>query len=159
VRVCACVSVFVVCECVQVCVHVCADYMNRNMCTYATVCTNWLSCSARNMFSFESVTTHAASITPSAHEHLLSCGPLRLRHTQVDNPKFTDPHTKVNALLQTHFSRANITGGGLGRSALRLLLPAISGWSVLGAHQRVQTSAQLVLQIECSAPSTRTAQC
>lgn len=29
---------------------------------------------------------------------------------QVDSPKFTDPHTKVNALLQSHFSRTNITG-------------------------------------------------
>ena len=31
----------------------------------------------------------------------------------VDAPKWTDPHTKVNALLQSHFSRANIPSGDL----------------------------------------------
>ncbi|CAK0763687.1 DExH-box ATP-dependent RNA helicase DExH12 [Coccomyxa viridis] len=31
----------------------------------------------------------------------------------VDAPKWTDPHTKVNALLQAHFSRANIPSGDL----------------------------------------------
>ena len=28
----------------------------------------------------------------------------------VDNAKWTDPHTKANALLQAHFSRSNLTG-------------------------------------------------
>ena len=31
----------------------------------------------------------------------------------VDAPKWTDPHTKVNALLQSHFSRASIPSGDL----------------------------------------------
>ena len=31
----------------------------------------------------------------------------------VDAPKWTDPHTKVNALLQSHFSRAAIPSGDL----------------------------------------------
>ena len=31
----------------------------------------------------------------------------------VDAPKWTDPHTKVNALLQAHFSRASIPSGDL----------------------------------------------
>ena len=31
----------------------------------------------------------------------------------VDSPKWTDPHTKVNALLQSHFSRTTIPSGDL----------------------------------------------
>ena len=31
----------------------------------------------------------------------------------IDAPKWTDPHTKVNALLQSHFSRASIPSGDL----------------------------------------------
>jgi len=35
-----------------------------------------------------------------------------LMHSPVtlDKPKYTDPHTKANALLQAHFSRANLSG-------------------------------------------------
>ncbi|WIA19957.1 hypothetical protein OEZ85_005838 [Tetradesmus obliquus] len=57
----------------------------------------------------------------------------------VDRPKFADPHTKVNALLQAHFSRERL-GGDMGndartavREASRLLqavvdVVASSGW-------------------------------
>lgn len=31
----------------------------------------------------------------------------------VEAPKWTDPHTKVNALLQAHFSRSSIPSGDL----------------------------------------------
>lgn len=57
----------------------------------------------------------------------------------VDHPKFSDPHTKVNALLQAHFSRERLTGdlGNDTRTAVResaRLLQAVvdvvasSGW-------------------------------
>eukprot|EP00983_Pelagomonas_calceolata_P114795 1160128-Pelagomonas_calceolata.AAC.15 len=59
--------------------------------------------------------------------------------SQVDSAKFTDPHTKVNALLQAHFSRTNITGDlsqdqrAVVPEAVRLLqavvdVVASSGW-------------------------------
>jgi len=31
----------------------------------------------------------------------------------IDAPKWTDPHTKVNALLQSHLSRATVPSGDL----------------------------------------------
>jgi pre-mRNA-splicing helicase BRR2 len=39
----------------------------------------------------------------------------------VDKPKFSDPHTKVNALLQAHFSRERLSGdlGNDARTAVR----------------------------------------
>lgn len=39
----------------------------------------------------------------------------------VDHPKFSDPHTKVNALLQAHFSRERLSGdlGNDTRTAVR----------------------------------------
>ena len=30
-------------------------------------------------------------------------------HLAVDNAKWTDPHTKANALLQAHFARSNLS--------------------------------------------------
>ena len=61
----------------------------------------------------------------------------------VDSPKWTDPHTKVNALLQSHFSRATIPSGDLAadqrtvlQQTTRLLqvLPCSNGllWCSLG---------------------------
>jgi hypothetical protein len=39
----------------------------------------------------------------------------------VDRPKYADPHTKVNALLQAHFSRERLSGdmGNDARTAVR----------------------------------------
>jgi hypothetical protein len=39
----------------------------------------------------------------------------------VDKPKYSDPHTKVNALLQAHFSRERLSGdlGNDARTAVR----------------------------------------
>lgn len=39
----------------------------------------------------------------------------------VDHPKLSDPHTKVNALLQAHFSRERLSGdlGNDTRTAVR----------------------------------------
>ena len=45
-----------------------------------------------------------------------------LAHAPVAAPegvKYTDPHTKVNALLQAHFSRTHIAGGRREERGLR----------------------------------------
>jgi pre-mRNA-splicing helicase BRR2 len=52
----------------------------------------------------------------------------------VDRPKFADPHTKVNALLQAHFSRERLSGdmGNDARTAVREASRLLQvGWQVV----------------------------
>ena len=54
---------------------------------------------------------------------------------QIDSAKFTDPHTKVNALLQTHFSRVNLTGGCNDR------MPGVFNLSLKNMFKQMHASA------------------
>eukprot|EP00887_Chlorella_sp_A99_P002917 scaffold6.g2917.t1 len=85
---------------------------------------------------------------------LLAHAPLAL-----DKPKYTDPHTKVNALLQTHFSRGHLNPDlradqqRVLRAATRLLQAMVdvissSGWlnPALAAMEMSQMVAQALWQ-------------
>ena len=78
----------------------------------------------------------------------------------IDAPKWTDPHTKVNALLQSHLSRANVPSGDLAadqRTVLQQttrLLQVCLAPQVLLPHQRSAFSVSgnellLRLQVSC----------
>lgn len=76
----------------------------------------------------------------------------------VDKPRFSDPHTKVNALLQAHFSRERL-GGDLGndtrsavREAARLLQVRVCVLFESGcACVRVDSTASVYfLRFECA---------
>ena len=65
----------------------------------------------------------------------------------VDKPRFSDPHVKVNALLQAHFSRAALPGDlSLDQRAcvlesLRLL--QVGGWVCEGKDVQQQAQRQM----------------
>ena len=74
----------------------------------------------------------------------------------VDKPRYTDPHTKANALLQAHFGRRAVTGDLANdqrvvvKEAVRLLQAAVdviasSGWlhPALAAMEMSQMVAQV----------------
>jgi hypothetical protein len=83
----------------------------------------------------------------------------------VDKPRFSDPHTKVNALLQAHFSRERLSGdlGNDARSAVRessrLLQVRLSLSLSLALSRSLSLSLALALTLTLLHSSRRRAFC